>query len=89
MIDRRNLIKSIGLPQDAPLKFSKYLKDHIFDQVKSKTVHLIDGSNSSLEYECYRYGNLLQFFPPDTVFMGIGENGHIAFNDRPGARLLF
>jgi len=75
----------IGLPRDAPQKFSKYLKDHIFDRVKFKTVNLIDGSNPSPEDECIRYGNLLQSFPPDIVFMGIGENGHIAFNDPPVA----
>lgn len=75
----------IGLPRDAPQKFSKYLKDHIFDQVKFKTVHLIDGSNPSPDDECMRYGKLLHSSPPDIVFMGIGENGHIAFNDPPVA----
>lgn len=75
----------IGLPRDAPQKFSQYLKDHIFDQVKFKTVHLIDGANPSPEDECILYDNLLQSFPPDIVFMGIGENGHIAFNDPPVA----
>lgn len=73
-----------GLPLDAPQKFSRFLREHLFNQVKPGTVHLIDSSNES-EEECRRYGELLRQAPIDIVCLGIGENGHIAFNDPPVA----
>lgn len=74
----------IGLPDDAPQKFSQFLKDHIFDQVKPGTLHLINSSNT-IEEECKRYGDLINEAPIDLICLGIGENGHIAFNDPPVA----
>lgn len=74
----------IGLPKDAPQKFSRFLSERLFDIVKPGTVHLID-SSSSIEAECRRYGDLIQEAPIDIVCLGIGENGHIAFNDPPVA----
>ena len=74
----------IGLPEDAPQKFSRFLRDRIFDIVKPGRVHLIDSSNSA-EAECKRYGDLIREAPIDVVCLGIGENGHIAFNDPPVA----
>jgi glucosamine-6-phosphate deaminase len=73
-----------GLPLNSPQKFSRFLSDRLFDQVKPCTVHLIDSSNES-EEECRRYGELLRQAPIDIVCLGIGENGHIAFNDPPVA----
>lgn len=73
-----------GLPINAPQKFSRFLNEHLFDQVKPRAVHLIDSSNES-EAECRRYGELLLQAPIDIVCLGIGENGHIAFNDPPVA----
>lgn len=73
-----------GLPLNATQKFSRFLSEHLFDQVKPSTVHLIDSSNESDE-ECRRYGELLLQAPIDIVCLGIGENGHIAFNDPPVA----
>lgn len=73
----------IGLSDDAPQKFSTFLKNAIFDKVPFRTVHLINGSSLSAEDECQRYSQLLRDNPVDIVCLGIGENGHIAFND-PG-----
>ncbi len=70
----------IGLPQDAPQCFSNFLKEHIFNKKPFKAVYCIDSSNT-IEGECKRYGDLLKKYPVDIVCMGIGENGHIAFND--------
>ncbi len=75
----------IGLPADAPQGFGNFLKKHIFDKVPFKSVHYIDGAVADPEKEAVRYGKLLQDNPPDIVVMGIGENGHIAFNDPPVA----
>lgn len=74
----------IGLPEDAPQRFSAFLCDHLFNIVKPGTVNLINCANSSVE-ECKRYGDLLNEAPIDIVCLGIGENGHIAFNDPPVA----
>jgi glucosamine-6-phosphate deaminase len=73
-----------GLPINSAQKFSRFLCERLFDQVKPGTVHLIDSSNES-EEECRRYGELLRQAPIDIVCLGIGENGHIAFNDPPVA----
>lgn len=74
----------IGLPNHAPQRFSRYLQEHLFERVKPGKVHLID-SASTVGDECARYGKLLQEAPIDIVCLGIGENGHIAFNDPPVA----
>lgn len=74
----------IGLAADAPQRFGTYLRQHIFDRVKPGRVHLIDSGNS-IDDECRRYGALLREAPIDIVCLGIGENGHIAFNDPPVA----
>lgn len=73
----------IGLREDAPQRFGKYLNDHIFSQVSFKTVNYINGSAADIEKECIRYASLLNTHPIDIVCLGIGENAHIAFND-PG-----
>jgi glucosamine-6-phosphate deaminase len=74
----------IGLPADAPQRFSRFLSERLFDLVKPGQVHLID-SSASIEEECNRYGRLISEAPIDIVCLGIGENGHIAFNDPPVA----
>lgn len=73
----------IGLPADAPQGFGNFLKEHIFSRAQFKSVNYIDSTASDPESECKRYAELLERFPIDIVCMGIGENGHIAFND-PG-----
>ncbi|UOQ47644.1 glucosamine-6-phosphate deaminase [Gracilibacillus caseinilyticus] len=74
----------IGLEEAASQRFSAFLKKHIFDKVPFKKVHLIDGSKDALE-ECQRYAELICAEPIDIICLGIGENGHIAFNDPPVA----
>lgn len=68
-----------GLPADDARSFRSYLKQ-FFDRVAFKALHFIEGM-SEPEAECARYAALLTEKPIDVVFMGIGENGHIAFND--------
>lgn len=75
----------IGLSADAPQGFGNFLKKHIFGLVPFKSVHLIDCEARDPLAECERYGRLLKEYPTDIVVMGIGENGHIAFNDPPVA----
>ena len=75
----------IGLDKNAPQGFGNFLKAHIFGLVPFKSVNYIDITTTNPEAEAERYGKLLQENPTDIVIMGIGENGHIAFNDPPVA----
>ena len=75
----------IGRSADAPQGFGNFLKAHIFGLAPFKSVNYIDISATDAEAECARYSALLAQYPTDIVVMGIGENGHIAFNDPPVA----
>ena len=75
----------IGLDKNAPQGFGNFLKSHIFGLVPFKSVNYIDITATDPEAEAERYGKLLDENPTDIVIMGIGENGHIAFNDPPVA----
>ena len=75
----------IGLSADASQGFGNFLRAHLFDLVPFASVNCIDSEAAAPETECIRYGNLLLENPADIVVMGIGENGHIAFNDPPVA----
>lgn len=75
----------IGLSADAPQGFGNFLKAHIFGLAPFKSVNYIDISATDPEAECARYAEILAKYPTDIVVMGIGENGHIAFNDPPVA----
>lgn len=75
----------IGLKSDAPQGFGNFLKEHLFSQVPFKSVNYIDITAENPEAESRRYAALLAEYPMDIVVMGIGENGHIAFNDPPVA----
>lgn len=75
----------IGLEADAPQGFGNFLKERLFSKLPFKSVHYLNGQAERTEDECERYASLLKSFPTDLVCMGIGENGHIAFNDPPVA----
>jgi len=75
----------IGLPAGAKQAFSHYLEKKLFQYCPFKSINLIDPYAKNPADECERYEALLKKFPPDIVCMGIGENGHIAFNDPPVA----
>jgi len=74
----------IGLPEGAPQTFGSYLREHLFNKVQPGIVHYINPA-ADIESECARYGRLLAEAPIDIVALGIGENGHLAFNDPPVA----
>ena len=71
----------IDLDPEAPQGFGNFLKDSIFGKVPFKFVSYLNGNASDIKAECSRYTELLKQNPVDIVCMGIGENGHIAFND--------
>lgn len=70
----------VGFEIGHPNSFNGFLTHAIFSKVPFKTINLLNGAND-LKEEAERYGNLLNEIQIDIVFMGIGENGHIAFND--------
>jgi len=71
----------IGLPRDAPQGFGNFLKSAIFSKVPFRSVNYLNESKTSPSEICEKYTRLLLNNPIDIVMMGIGENGHIAFND--------
>ena len=71
----------VHLPADAPQRFGRYLYELICSLLPFKSIHYIEGDATDPEKECLRYGELLKAYPTDIVMLGIGENGHIAFND--------
>ena len=75
----------VGLSYGAPQRFGNYLKERIFSRLPFRSVSYLDGNAADLEAECARYAGLLRTHPVHIVCMGIGENGHIAFNDPPVA----
>ena len=76
-----HLDEYIGLADTAPQKFASYLEKRFFDKVKPGMVHYLNGNNPDPERECQRYSELLRESPLDIACTGIGENGHLAFND--------
>ena len=71
----------IGIDPEAPQAFGKFLKDRLFSKVTMKSTNYINSMADDVEAECDRYAALLRAKPTDIVFLGIGENGHLAFND--------
>ena len=78
-----HLDEYIGISADHPASFHKYLNERFIDIVKHPNVNLIQGNTPNAVGECKRLGELLNKDKIDIAFIGIGENGHIAFNDPP------
>lgn len=72
----------IGLPENAPQRFGRWLREAIFDRVPFAHVHLIQPGDD-LEATCRDYAVKLSEAPIDLIMLGIGANGHLAFNDPP------
>jgi glucosamine-6-phosphate deaminase len=75
----------IGVEQRSPHSFGNFLRVRLFDRLPFRSVNYMNGATADVGRECERYAELLRRFPPDIVCLGIGENGHIAFNDPPVA----
>jgi glucosamine-6-phosphate deaminase len=78
-----HLDEYIGLPVTAKASFRKYLQERFLNQVPAlKAAYLVNGENNP-EAECARLAALIQAHPVDVALVGVGENGHLAFNDPP------
>lgn len=74
----------IGLADDAPQRFSYFLRQKLFDVVKPGAINLLPSRGDPANI-CHAYAQSLNAAPIDMVCLGIGENGHLAFNDPPVA----
>jgi glucosamine-6-phosphate deaminase len=78
-----HLDEYVGLPETHPASFRRYLTERIIDRVHPRAFHLINGDAADPQAECRRVGELIAQQTIDVAFVGIGENGHLAFNDPP------
>lgn len=79
-----HLDEYIGLKESSKASFRKYLKERFIEKVTPLLeAYLINGEATDPEQECERLGQIIQKYPIDLAFVGIGENGHLAFNDPP------
>ena len=76
----------VAIPPDHPAGFAKWIRERIVEVVRPLRSYLIDSGADPAD-ECQRYSDLLVENPLDLCCLGIGENGHLAFNDPPGADL--
>jgi glucosamine-6-phosphate deaminase len=85
-VEALHMDEYIGLENGAPQLFSSFLKRAVWDALPFAAVHALDGGSAAgPAAECARYAALLARAPLDLVLAGIGENGHLAFNDPPVA----
>lgn len=79
-----HLDEYVGLEADHPASFRRYLKERFVDKlpVPPAAFHFVNGSGDAAT-ECKRLGKLISSCLIDVAFIGIGENGHLAFNDPP------
>lgn len=73
----------IGLGPDHSASFRRFLNDKLWSRVKPSAFHQLGGEASDIDAEIRRYSDLLEQEKPSICFGGIGENGHLAFNDPP------
>ncbi|MBM1105481.1 glucosamine-6-phosphate deaminase [Aurantibacter crassamenti] len=78
-----HLDEYIGISEEHPASFRKYLKERILNAVAPKKVYYLEGDANDLDKVMEDYAAELRAHPIDIACIGIGENGHIAFNDPP------
>lgn len=78
-----HLDEYVGLPQSHPASFRRYLKERVVSRIHPRTFHFLNGEADDVHEECRRVGDLIAQQTIDVAFVGIGENGHLAFNDPP------
>ena len=78
-----HLDEYIGLPESSPASFRRYLKERFIQKVpRLKEMHLVNGENDPVK-ECKRLNEIINKTAIDLALVGIGENGHLGFNDPP------
>ena len=87
-VEAFHLDEYVGLPATHPASFRFWIRTRFEEKVRPGVVHYLEGDAADLDAELERYAALLAAGPLDLAFIGIGENGHIAFNDPPVADFL-
>ena len=82
-VEMFHLDEYVGVSDTHPASFRRYLRERIVERVHPSTFHFLAGDAADPASECRRVGALLASAPIDVAFVGIGENGHLAFNDPP------
>ncbi len=77
-----HLDEYVGMPESHPASFRGYLRERLINKAGIVDYHLLNPEGDPAA-ECRRVGRLIQEAPIDVAFVGIGENGHLAFNDPP------
>lgn len=83
-VDVFHMDEYVGIPPDHPASFRHWIRNNVEDVFSPAGVHYIDGEGN-LDEECDRYEKLLRAVGPDLSCLGIGENGHLAFNEPDAA----
>lgn len=78
-----HLDEYVGLPKTHPASFRRYLQERLVDRIHPVAFHFLNGDAADPVAECRRVGELISAQKIDVAFVGIGENGHLAFNDPP------
>ena len=82
-VEMFHLDEYVGVSDTHPASFRRYLRERIVERVHPRAFHFLAGDAADPVAECRRVGALLARAPIDVAFVGIGENGHLAFNDPP------
>ncbi len=80
-VEAFHLDEYVGLPADHPASFRHWIRTRFAEKIRPKVTHYIEGDAANIETMIGNYNQLLEAAPVDLAFVGIGENGHIAFND--------
>ena len=80
-VDIFHMDEYVGISRDHPASFRKWVRTRVEEIVRPGSMEYLAGDAPDLEAEMARYARLLSAGPIDLAFVGIGENGHIAFND--------
>lgn len=80
-VDIFHMDEYVGMNDQHPASFRRWIRERVVDRVRPGSAHYMAGDAEDIDAECMRYTALLQAAPIDVAFVGIGENGHIAFND--------
>jgi glucosamine-6-phosphate deaminase len=81
-VEMFHLDEYVGLPIEHPASFRRYLRERLIDRTGLRRFHLLDAEHDAAATVA-RVGREIARAPIDVAFVGIGENGHLAFNDPP------
>lgn len=81
-VEMFHLDEYVGISEQSPASFCRYLRERLIDKTGMEKYHLLDGTKAPLELIA-EVSAAIRKAPIDVAFVGVGENGHLAFNDPP------